>query len=93
MLPLFPAYYPSPTMSLPTRIPVSIISHFNPRTTASANIVLANSLRSASTSGMWGSLLVNPGEVEADVTLLTIMVRSRQCTAAVADWEVPFPGS
>ena len=68
------AYYPSPTFSLPTRIPLSIISHFNSRTTAGPTIVLSNSLRSASTSALWGSLLVNPGEVEADVTILTIMV-------------------
>lgn len=68
------ACFPSPTFSLPTRIPLSIISHFNSRTTASPAIVLSNSLRTATTSGLWGSLLVNPGEVEADVTVLTIVV-------------------
>jgi hypothetical protein len=73
--PILPACYPSPTFSLPTRIPLSVISHFNSRTTAGPTIVLSNSLRTATTSGLWGSLLVNPGEVEADVTVLTILVR------------------
>ena len=82
------AYYPSPSASLSTRIPFRIISHFNTRTVGSQAITICNSQRTASTSGMWASMLVNAGEIDADITVMHIQARhvsrARACLCVCA---------
>jgi hypothetical protein len=46
--------------------------------------VLSNSLRTATTAGLWGSLLVNAGDVDADITVFTICVRGADTRTGVA---------
>lgn len=65
--------YHSGTAGRSARIPFGFVSHFNSRTTPAA-VMLSNSCRTAVMTGTWTSLLVHPGEVDADITVMIVRV-------------------